>query len=218
MGWLESGLIPDDILDRFPYKEHPDNIALVAAMAQELGCPYEEALKGMADHLVPDLGVLKTFPESQIRTRRIEFTNGMSANERFGTLGNWKRTGYDQHDPHQQPDVWISTVVNNRADRVARSRVFASILVHDVEADRHFLIGGNLKGLLGFIWEAWQQHEQELTLLDEQRQWNPTTAQQTWAREPHDSASRRSLSTCNRRCAACCSPSRQRRRRRRWRL
>ena len=46
IGWLESGLIPDDILDRFPYKEHPDNIALVAAMAEELGCPYDAALEG----------------------------------------------------------------------------------------------------------------------------------------------------------------------------
>ena len=35
-------------------------------------------------------------------------------------------------------------MVNNRADRVARSRVFASVLVEDISADRHFLIGGNL--------------------------------------------------------------------------
>ena len=207
VGWLESGLIPDDILDRFPYKEHPDNIALVAAMAEELGCPYEEALKGMADNLVPDLGVLKTFPESLIRTRRIEFTNGMSANERFGTLGNWKRTGYDQHDPHEQSDVWISTVVNNRADRVARSRVFASILVHDIQADRHFLIGGNLKGLLGFVWEAWEQHEQELTLLDEQRRWNPQRASRPGPVPPDDSVSRPRRSMYSAACAACCSRS-----------
>ncbi len=176
IGWLEAGLIPEDILARFPYQEHPDNIALVAAVAEELGCPYDVALKGMADRLVPDLGVLKTFPESRIRGRTIEFTNGMSANERFGTLGNWKRTGYDQHDPHEQIGVWVSTVVNNRADRVARSRVFASILVNDLEADRHFLIGGNLKGLLGFIWEAWEAQEETWTLVDAQGNLDPNHA------------------------------------------
>lgn len=153
VGWLESGLITDDVLDRFPYKEHPDNIALVAAMADELGVTYDVSVKAMADHLVPDLGVLKTYPVATIRRRDIEFTNGMSANERFGCLGNWTRLGYDQHHPHDEPQTWISTVVNNRADRVARSRVFASILVNDVSADRHFLIGTNLDGFAGFVRE-----------------------------------------------------------------
>ena len=41
--WIESGLITDDLLDRFPYQEHPDNIALVAAMANELGMEYDFA-------------------------------------------------------------------------------------------------------------------------------------------------------------------------------
>src|ERR1043166_1576839 len=35
--WLEAGLIPQDILQRFPYEEHPYNIALVAGLAEKLG-------------------------------------------------------------------------------------------------------------------------------------------------------------------------------------
>ena len=31
VNWLDSGLLTDDILARFPYREHPDNIALVGA-------------------------------------------------------------------------------------------------------------------------------------------------------------------------------------------
>ena len=150
VGWLESGLITDDLLDRFPYREHPDNIALVAAMADELGYSYDFAVKAMADHLIPDLGVLKTHPVAHLQASALEFTNGMSANERFGCLGNWKRLAFDRHDPRQEPAIFISTVVNNRADRVARSRVFASVLVNDLRADRHFLIGGNLKRAAGF--------------------------------------------------------------------
>ena len=104
VGWLESGLITSDILERFPYKEHPDNIALIAAMGDELGCDYEFCLKAMADYLVPDLGVLKTHPVARVRTRKIEFSNGMSANERFGCMGNWRRLGFDAQDPWEDPD------------------------------------------------------------------------------------------------------------------
>src|SRR5690606_36893238 len=47
VGWLESGLIAPDILERFPYQEHPDNIALVAALGKELGIGQDFALKAM---------------------------------------------------------------------------------------------------------------------------------------------------------------------------
>ena len=164
VGWLEAGLIAPDVLQRFPYEEHPFNIALVLAMADELGIARDFALKEMADRVTPDLGVLKAYPVASMRTRRLEFINGMSANERFGCLSNWARMGFDAHDPEADPGVWITTVVNNRADRVPRSRVFAGILVADIRADRHFLIGNNLSGLMGYIQEAWQAYARELTL------------------------------------------------------
>ncbi len=179
VGWLESGLITDDVLERFPYKEHPDNVALVAAMGDELGCQYEFCLKAMADYLVPDLGVLKTHPESIVRTRKIEFTNGMSANERFGCMGNWRRLGYDQQDPWTEPTTWVSGIVNNRADRVPRSKVFAKIIVDDVNADRFFLIGNNLKGLLGFISDAWEEKSATLSLRDQGQPWDKEFALKT---------------------------------------
>jgi poly-gamma-glutamate synthase PgsB/CapB len=164
VGWLEAGLIAPDVLKRFPYEEHPYNIALVLALAEKLGVAGEVALKEMADRVVPDLGVLKTFPPAPFRGRRLEFSNGMSANERHGTLGNWTRLGFDKHDPEAEPGIWITTVVNNRADRIPRSKVFAQILVKDICADRHVLIGGNLSGLLGYIREAWEEHIKTISL------------------------------------------------------
>ncbi len=149
--WLEAGLLTNDILDRFPYQEHPYNIALVTRMYTDLGLPSDVVLKEMADHVVADLGVLKIYPEATIDGRRIEFINGMSANERHGTLSNWLRTGMNAHALDTDPHLWTCTVVNNRADRVARSQVFAAILINDIGADRHFLIGGNLDGLHQFI-------------------------------------------------------------------
>ncbi len=167
VGWLEIGLLTPDILERFPYEEHPANIALVAVMAEGIGIDRDFSLKEMADRVVPDIGVLKTYPPATMRSRRVEFTNGMSANERRGCLGNWTRLGFDQHDLETDSGVWITTVVNNRADRVPRSRVFASILVRDIAVDRHVLIGNNLDGLQGYIREAWEEHVVGLSLWRE---------------------------------------------------
>ncbi|MBP8820495.1 MAG: hypothetical protein KBH08_00145 [Brachymonas sp.] len=164
VGWLESGLLTSDVLARFPYQEHPDNIALVARMAAELDIAEDYALKEMADRVVPDLGVLKVYPLATVNGRYLSFANGMSANERFGCLGNWYRLGFDRIDVDAEPGTFISTVVNNRADRIARSRVFASILVNDITADQHFLIGSNLNGLLGYIKEAWDKQVADLSL------------------------------------------------------
>ncbi|MGB7346944.1 MAG: hypothetical protein WBD20_22160 [Pirellulaceae bacterium] len=186
VGWLESGLITDDVLERFPYKEHPDNVALVAAMGEELGVDYDFSLKAMGDYLVPDLGVLKTHPVSNVRTRKIEFTNGMSANERFGCMGNIRRLGFDTQDPWDEPTTWVCGVVNNRADRVPRSKVFAKIIVEDMNADRFFLIGSNLKGLLGMIDEAWEEHAETLSLRDQGQAWDPSFAQSAFKQAAWD--------------------------------
>lgn len=164
VGWLESGLIAPDVLARFPYQEHPDNIALVLAMGRELGIADDFALKEMADRVVPDLGVLKTYPLADVAGRKLSFVNGMSANERFGCIGNWTRLGFHQQDYEAEPGVLLSTVVNNRGDRIARSRVFANILVEDLRADLHFLIGSNLPGLQGYIREAWEAHATGISL------------------------------------------------------
>ncbi|WP_375171784.1 hypothetical protein [Marinobacter sp.] len=152
---LDAELLPADVLARFPYEEHPSNIALVLRMAEELGLEPDYALKEMADRVVPDLGVLKIYPRVTVDGRHLTFINGMSANERHAALANWRRLRFDQYHPADKPDAWVVTVINNRADRVPRSQVFARMLVDDLSADRHFLIGTNLDGLKAYIDQAW---------------------------------------------------------------
>jgi len=165
--WLQSGLLSPDVLERFPYDEHPFNIALVLKMADELEIPRDYALKEMADRVVADLGVLKTYPCAPWRSRRLEFVNGMSANERFGCLGNWTRLNFAKADPNKEPGTWITLVINNRADRVSRSRVFGSIVAKDINFDRCILIGNNLAGFKGYIREAWAEWVSEVNLTGE---------------------------------------------------
>jgi len=69
VGWLEADLLTSDMLGRFPYDEHPYNIALVLAMCVELAIAHDFALKEMADRAVPDLGVLTHRSEIKNTTR-----------------------------------------------------------------------------------------------------------------------------------------------------
>ncbi len=165
VGYLEAGLLTHDVLARFPYEEHPYNIALVLAMAEHLGIDRDFALREMADHVVPDLGVLKTFPSAPIQGRRLVFANGMSANERHGCLSNWRRLGWLEVSLDEADDVLVSGVVNNRADRISRSQIFAGIMVNDLAVDYFFLIGSNLEGLQGYLEESWETYSEALALF-----------------------------------------------------
>ncbi|MDC0748206.1 capsule biosynthesis protein CapB [Polyangium mundeleinium] len=151
---IEADIIPVDLLQRLPYQEHPRNVALVLELADYFQIDREKALVEIADHVILDLGVLKTYPTVEYRGRKLTFSNGMSANERAGFLSNWTRLAYDKHNPDETPDRATCAVVNNRADRVARSRVFAQIFVDDAGCDHIVLINTNLGGMMQFITEA----------------------------------------------------------------
>ncbi|MGE3543957.1 MAG: hypothetical protein AB7L28_08495, partial [Kofleriaceae bacterium] len=166
VGEREAEHIGDDVLDLFPYREHPRNIALVVRVAHELGLDPDLALLTMAENVVPDLGVLKAYPPCRVRGRVLTFVCGNSANERTGFINNWRRMKLDQLDVDREPHRLVITVVNNRADRIARSEVFARILVRDVDFDRHVLIGTNLKGLRGFVDTALDDYLAELSLIE----------------------------------------------------
>ena len=151
---MDIGLIPPEILDRFGYFEHPANLALALLFAKELGVETDYAMKEIADNIMPDIGALKCFAPITDQTKQLEFINGMAANEEFGCLSNWQRLGLDHMTPENAPHIWITCVVNNRDDRVARSRVFAQMLVRDMGADRYYLVGNNIKGLHSYIEEC----------------------------------------------------------------
>lgn len=166
IGDYEGDLLPDDLLSLFPYSEHPRNIALVTELARQLGIDDELAIVLMADYVYPDLGVLKFYPDVQVRGRTLSFVNGCSANERAGFINNWKRTGCVDLAAAADPSRMVITVVNNRDDRVARSEVFSRILVNDTSVDAHVLIGTNLAGLSIFVDRALEAFAPTQELVD----------------------------------------------------
>ncbi len=152
----ERELVPSDLLARMPYREHPSNVSLTAAVAERLGIERVEAIGLMADNAVPDLGALIAYPMVSYLGRQVTFVNGMSANDTLSFRHNWAYAGFADRDEQSEPDQFQVTVVNNRQDRVPRSRVFARILAEDAPANRHVLIGTNLRGFTNFLAEAVQ--------------------------------------------------------------
>lgn len=165
IGWQDVGLVPEDVLNLFPYYEHPNNIALVCALAKDFGVDKNTTLKSMINNVVEDIGALKAFIPCDIYNRKFQFINGMSANEEVGCVNNWRRLGFDKCDLATHSATFVSTIVNNRTDRVRRSRVFAEIIANVLCADRHFLIGSNLTGLTNYIMKSWRRSLEDLISL-----------------------------------------------------
>lgn len=107
----------------------------------------------------------------------MRFSNGMSANERAGCLSCWTRLAFDKHDPECDPNVSIVTVCNNRADRVPRSRVFARIMVRDIDTHRSLLINSNLGGLRQFVEEELNQYLADTRIADSSETFGAENAQ-----------------------------------------
>ncbi len=160
--WHESELIAQDVLSLYPYRVHPRNLGLILQLTRHLGIDDQFTLKEIADHIIPDLGAFQCY-KVEFRSRFLEFWNGMSANDRTSTLSNWNIAGFNQRE--HDPCSWTVTVVNNRDDRILRSREFAEILVHDTPAHLHVLIGTNLNGMQGYLQEAIRDYVADTSLI-----------------------------------------------------
>lgn len=160
-------LIPEDLMSRLPYREHRSNVALMVALADRFGIPATDAIGLVAEYVVPDLGALAVYPRATVAGRQLEFANGMSANDELSFRYNWSRVGYREHDAETDPGTWLITVVNNRADRIPRSRVFAEILANEGGAHRHVLIGTNVAALRTWILAAFSARCERVDINDD---------------------------------------------------
>ncbi|CAM4013628.1 poly-gamma-glutamate synthase PgsB [Pseudoalteromonas byunsanensis] len=147
--WGDGFQITPEVRALYPYDEHPDNIALVCKMAQYIGINKDFVFKATAEHIVPDIGVLQHFSTAQVGKLTQSFVNGMSANERLATLENWQRL--ELQKVSQQPHIQTIALINNRDDRVARSKVFAHIMAEDICFDYLVVVGTNIGGFATYL-------------------------------------------------------------------
>lgn len=166
LAWYESDLIGDDVLNQFPYTVHSRNLGMVLKIARHLGIDDTVALREIARNIIPDLGSFKSY-QTRFRSRYIEFWNGFSANDRMSAIENWQKAGFYSIGDTSQ--AWTVSIINNRDDRIIRSREFSEVIVNDTPARLHILIGTNLPGLYGYIQDAVRQFAAKHSLISESR-------------------------------------------------
>ena len=122
-------------LDQFNYMEHPSNVAVALDACREAGVDRDIALSGM--HKVqPDLGALVAW-NLDVGNKRIQFVNGMAANDPVSTLQIWKFV-IDRYPAEGGTCVFF----NSRDDRPSRTRQMIELSLKEIKPD-HFIVRGD---------------------------------------------------------------------------
>ncbi len=132
-------------LDRFPYVEHPENLAVALAVCAQLGVDRQAALASMATSR-PDSGVLRAF-EARRDGRVLHVINALAANDPASTLQLYERLVAGRWD------CPLMLFVNSRRDRPLRS-IQLGQLVARIPASRYFIGGNDARGVVTAAREA----------------------------------------------------------------
>ena len=127
--------VTQEELDKFTYMEHPANVAVALDVCKKVGVDRELALEGM--HKVqPDLGALIAWNLDKDE-KRIQFVNGMAANDPVSTLRIWKFV-IDRYPAEGGTCIFF----NSRDDRPGRTRQMIELTLEGIKPD-HFIVRGD---------------------------------------------------------------------------
>ena len=127
--------VTQEELDKFTYMEHPANVAVALDVCKKVGVDRELALEGM--HKVqPDLGALIAWNLDK-NEKRIQFVNGMAANDPVSTLQIWKFV-IDRYPAEGGTCIFF----NSRDDRPVRTRQMIELTLEGIKPD-HFIVRGD---------------------------------------------------------------------------
>lgn len=125
---VDKDKVPEAYLRKFDYLVFPDNVAIALGVAEALGVDREVALQGMLN-APPDSGAVEIKYFNANHTRNV-YVNAFAANEPKST-----KAILDKVESYNYPYQKRIVVLNCRADRVDRTKMFVDNFIEDVPFD-----------------------------------------------------------------------------------
>jgi poly-gamma-glutamate synthase PgsB/CapB len=129
--YVDSSWLNEDILKKFSYIEHKENVAIACAVCEYFGIKKEDALKSMYE-VTPDPGVLERYIIEE-NGKIIEFYSAFAANDPESTSILWNNFSKDK-----KIKVIIFVL---RSDRASRTESFLKYLGDKMKADYYLICG-----------------------------------------------------------------------------
>ena len=137
----DESTVSRDELQEFSYMEHPSNVAVALDVCKEAGVARNVALAGM-QKVQPDLGALIVWNLVKDE-KRIQFVNGMAANDPVSTLQIWKFV-IDRYPGEGGTCVFF----NSRNDRPVRTRQLIELTFEEIKPDYFIVRGDKIEGTI----------------------------------------------------------------------
>ncbi|MDU9418956.1 poly-gamma-glutamate synthase PgsB [Staphylococcus lloydii] len=125
---VDKDKVPEQYLRKFDYLVFPDNVAIALGVAEALGIDNEIALQGMLN-APPDSGAVEIKYFNANNTTNV-YVNAFAANETKSSKAILNKVESYNY-PYQKKII----ILNCRADRVDRTKMFAEDFIEDVDFD-----------------------------------------------------------------------------------
>ncbi|MEO0230948.1 MAG: poly-gamma-glutamate synthase PgsB [candidate division WOR-3 bacterium] len=129
--FVDSSWVNEEILKKFSYIEHKENVAIACSVCEYFGIKKEDALKSMYN-VNPDPGVLERYLIEE-RGKKIEFYSAFAANDPESTSILWQNFSKDKK-------IKVVLFVL-RSDRAQRTESFLKFLGEKIKGDYYIICG-----------------------------------------------------------------------------
>ncbi len=128
---VKKNFVSDELLKKFSYIEHKENVALALSVCRALNIDTDTALNGMF-RANPDPGVLRRYQLTH-KNKKFTLINALAANDPDSTYHIWRMLEKDFAE--------INILINCRDDRIDRSFQMAELIPGKMSADHYILTG-----------------------------------------------------------------------------
>jgi len=134
---VDAESISEDYMDKFPFIEHAENVALALQVCKDVGIDENIALTGMLK-TNPDPGALVIW-DIQFNNISHHFVSAFAANDPKSTLQIWNLL------EHRMENKSTVIFLNTRADRGYRTKQLLALVIDHIEPDLFIVRGDNLE-------------------------------------------------------------------------